>query len=323
MPTDAEGGEATLAPDEAFSVLGNETRMELLQILAEADDPLSFSELYDRGSATDSGNFTYHLDKLVGHFVEDTDEGYDLRRAGERIIEAVVSGAVTETPVIDPTQTEWPCSQCGGRTVVSYRQERVAVSCPDCPGLYGEASTDDPVPDEQLEQGYLGAASLPPAGIQGRNAEEVFRAALGWDFLERIAMSNDICPRCSAVVDRTLTVCENHDPSDGLCERCHNKYQAMFSATCPNCPFEMEGLVLTAVHGYPEVLNFVTAHGFNPVVPTKHQWQTMADAQEVEVLSTDPVEVRITYSLEGHTLSLTVDEDLTIIDITEDDRASA
>jgi hypothetical protein len=35
----------------------------------------------------------------VGHYVEKTDEGYERRRPGERVVEALPSGAVIETPV--------------------------------------------------------------------------------------------------------------------------------------------------------------------------------------------------------------------------------
>lgn len=316
MPTDG-GGEATLAPDDAFALLGNETRMEILETLADAEEPLTFSELYDRVGGTDSGNFNYHLEKLLGHFLEATDDGYGLRRAGERVVEAVVSGAVTDTPVIEPTQIEWPCSQCGTQIVVSYQEEWVAATCPECPGLYGVADTDDPIPADQRDQGYLGGASLPPAAIRGRDAAAVHQAALAWDFLERIALSNDICPRCSAVVDRALTACADHDASDGLCQVCDRRHQELFTVECPNCPLTVDGLLPAAVHGYPAVLDFVTRHGFNPVVPTAEQWEAMSDAQEVEVISLEPLEVRITYSLAGDVLSLTVDEDLAVTAVEE------
>jgi DNA-binding transcriptional ArsR family regulator len=36
-----------LSPDEAFAVLGNETRVEILRVLGAADEALAFSELYD------------------------------------------------------------------------------------------------------------------------------------------------------------------------------------------------------------------------------------------------------------------------------------
>lgn len=56
MTTDSEGEEwTTLPPDDAFGVLGNEMRMEVLRTLAEADDRLAFSELYDRVDVDDTG----------------------------------------------------------------------------------------------------------------------------------------------------------------------------------------------------------------------------------------------------------------------------
>lgn len=67
MPTDTRSEEsAALSPDEAFAVLGDETRLQILQTLGEADKPLAFSALFDRIEYDDSSNFGYHLDKLVG-----------------------------------------------------------------------------------------------------------------------------------------------------------------------------------------------------------------------------------------------------------------
>jgi len=48
-------GTSTLPPDDAFAVLGNETRMEILRALGDADGPLPFSELHDRVGTRDSG----------------------------------------------------------------------------------------------------------------------------------------------------------------------------------------------------------------------------------------------------------------------------
>lgn len=318
MAAGPEDADTTLSPDDAFAVLGNETRMDILQKLAEAEDPLQFSELRERVGVSDSGQFNYHLDKLVGHFIEHTEDGYGLRRAGERIIEAIVSGAVTETPVIDPTPIDWPCSQCGAPVKVSYQQEWMALSCTECEGLYGGSlAADERAPREQLEDGYLGGASLPPAAIKNRSASEVFRTAISWDFLERIARSKGICPRCSAAIEMSLTVCEDHDHGDGICDACGSRYAVKFESACPNCPNTGEGLLPTALHGTTEILDFVTSHGFDPVTPTEDQWMAMTEAWEVEVLSLDPVEVRITYTLEGHVLSLTVDEELNVIDVME------
>jgi hypothetical protein len=291
--------------------------MGILRTLAEADGTLTFSELYDRSGDIDSGNFTYHLDKLVGHFVHSTDEGYVLRRAGERVIEAVVSGTVTEKPVIEPTQVDWPCSQCGTPMVISYGQGKVMVSCSECSGLYPPDDIHHQLPEEQRDHGFLGWAFLPPVAIKGRDPHEVLQAALAWDFLERIAVSNGICPRCSAVVDRHLSACEHHRTGEELCEVCGNRHQVMLTAEFPACPMESEGILPTAVHGYPVVMEFEASHGFKPVVPTREQWTTMKEVWEVDVPSLDPLRARVTYSLDGDLLEVTVDERLNVVDVTE------
>ena len=45
MAGGTSGGERPLTPEQAFGVLSNETRIRTLQALAEADGPLSFTEL--------------------------------------------------------------------------------------------------------------------------------------------------------------------------------------------------------------------------------------------------------------------------------------
>lgn len=60
---------SVLSPDAAFCALGNGTRIRILQTLGEAHDRLSFSELCDRVGIRHGGQFHYHLDELVGHFV--------------------------------------------------------------------------------------------------------------------------------------------------------------------------------------------------------------------------------------------------------------
>lgn len=60
---------------EAFALLGDETRVAMIEALVDEsrtslDNPrLSVSDLRERIGRPDSGQFNYHLDKLVGHFV--------------------------------------------------------------------------------------------------------------------------------------------------------------------------------------------------------------------------------------------------------------
>jgi hypothetical protein len=126
MSTGTDERDTPLAPDEAFAALGNETRMEILRTLGDADEPLTFSELRDRVGMADSGQFNYHLGKLGEHFVGGTEDGYRLQRAGKRVVEAVLSGAVTGAPVVEPTETDDACLYCGAPTTVSYREGMLA-----------------------------------------------------------------------------------------------------------------------------------------------------------------------------------------------------
>lgn len=314
MSTDADAGETTLEPDDAFAVLGNETRMAILQKLADSDGALAFSELRERVGVSDSGQFNYHLNKLVGHFIRNPDEGYTLGQAGERVIEAILSGAVTENPLIEPTHVDLQCPLCDAPVEVSYQNEWVALSCTECPGIYGESSLDDQthVPDGMLERGYLGGLSLPPAGIHGRGPMEVLQAAEVWGTLETLATAEGICPRCSASMETSVKVCEAHDDSNGVCERCGFRSKVSYDSKCTNCPFDKRGAFTGVLSTNTEFIAFGAVHGYNPIRPT--DLHAVMDVDQ-EVSSTNPFEARVTYSIGEDSLSLTVDDDLEVINV--------
>lgn len=177
-----------LSRDDAFSVLGNETRIAILQALGAADEPVSFSELRDRVGRPDSGQFIYHLDQLVGHFIRKTDEGYGLLQAGQRVIEAVLSGVVTDIPDVESKRIEKPCYQCGAPTEVTYDSTAprpVQVSCTECAGM---------VDYFDVEHGSIGSFQLPPAGLHGRTPRDVVSAGFTWERLEYLSAMIGLCP---------------------------------------------------------------------------------------------------------------------------------
>lgn len=75
-------------PTDALAALGDETRVAILRTLAEAEEPLPFSELRQRAGVDDPGRFNYHLSTLREYFVREVDGGYALRHAGSRIVAA-------------------------------------------------------------------------------------------------------------------------------------------------------------------------------------------------------------------------------------------
>jgi DNA-binding transcriptional ArsR family regulator len=73
---------------EALNAIANEHRIRILRALATADEPLSFSELRRAVGLEDPGRFNYHLSELRGRFVTETETGYDLGDAGQRVVVA-------------------------------------------------------------------------------------------------------------------------------------------------------------------------------------------------------------------------------------------
>jgi DNA-binding transcriptional ArsR family regulator len=80
----------SLPPDRALSLLSNETRIEILRVLAVAEEEtVPFSTLRKRVGTDDSGQFNYHLNRLTGHYVQRTTDGYALCQAGIDALEAI------------------------------------------------------------------------------------------------------------------------------------------------------------------------------------------------------------------------------------------
>lgn len=317
MTTDDGTGEGAdpLAPDDAFAVLGDETRVAILRVLGEADGPLGFSDLRERVGMRDSGGFNYHLDRLVGHFVERDDDGYRLRRAGERVIEAVLSGAVTASPVREPTRVDWTCHYCGAPVGVSYREERLRVFCTECPGVYGRGSGPD-------DYGLHGTLYLPPAGVEGRDATQLLRAASVWGGLATMAAVGGVCPRCSAALSESVEVCEDHeragggDGTDGACcDACGGRYAAGIRFSCTNCIYERSGAFGVRLLANADLRSFLTARGVDPVTHASHSTVGAAMDYDEEVVSTDPFEARFTFRADGDALTLTVGDDRSVTDV--------
>ncbi|GAB7014056.1 DUF7351 domain-containing protein [Halolamina salina] len=308
MASGTEPDATGVSPDDAFATLGNEIRLEIIQQLGDADGPRSFSDLHDAVDVRDSGQFNYHLDKLVGHFLRKTEEGYTLRQAGERVVEAVLSGAVTDAPVMEPTPVDEDCHYCGAPVLVRYNQERVDVFCTECTGAYGDthASSGADVPEEY---GWLGGMPLPPAGLNGRTADEVLQAAFGLGQTEFVTASSGICPRCSARTDRSIEACEDHETDDGVCSTCGRRRSVVFGSACTNCNFATGGGVLQGLFAETEFLRFMTDHGLNPVNPDSvTEYLSAISDYDAVVHSRSPLEVEVRLTIDGDTYSRTIDD---------------
>lgn len=312
-----------VTPDEAFALLADETRLEILRTLSEADDPLSFSALFERSDYDDSSNFSYHLDKLEGHFISRTDEGYVLRQTGRRVVEAVIAGTMTENPLVERAPTDSPCPFCGASIEVRYQQERVEMYCSECPGALGREDPREQLATDDDMFGHLGSMSLPPAGVRGRSPTELLQAAQAWKHLDVMADSAGFCSRCSGVIDHSVTVCADHEGTDGICEHCERRYAVLFEVECRTCHYNKRGIAPTCLLAKTELLSFLTDHGGNPLMPETFDVEPGAVANyEESVLSMDPFKAAFTFTIDDESITLTVDEEVSVIDV-ERHRASS
>ncbi len=284
-------------------------------MLAESGEPLTYADLYDAVEYDDPSNFSYHLKQLVGHFVRKTDRGYELWDAGRRVVEAVVSGAVSETPVVEPSRTEKNCPFCGAPVDVGFQQGRVEQSCTECAGLVRFAESGG---RRFTEYGSLGFFLLPPAGVEGRSPQEMLEAAWTWKHTDFLTDSAGVCSRCSAKLETSVDVCEEHEDTAEICDECDRRYAMKFVLYCSNCNYNPNSIAPGVLLANTELLAFLTTRGINPFVPESLNRAGQALAQYDEnVVSVDPLEARLTFTVDGDQLILTVDDDLSVVDVTQ------
>lgn len=305
MTSEPEGREANLTPDEAFAALGNETRVNILQALWEADGSLAYSALKESVGVRNSGQFNYHLSKLVGHFVESVADGYELRMAGEHIVAAVLSGTLTEDPSFEPVLLNGTCPHCEAPVEAAYADETLTVWCT---GEEGHIPTDS-------RPGAIAEIPFPPAGLTGRTPDEVAQAAMAWGDSHITPMYDGVCPRCAGPVSLSLQVCDNHEGGDGrVCENCDAVFAVWAHRICEVCRFEF------MVPGWHQLLKYPAVAGFfhdREVMTSSWTWEVLT-AEVVrpieEEFDEDPFRLRYRFQAKGDKLDVTLDERLRVID---------
>jgi len=300
-----------LSPNDAFAALGNEIRVEILRALGDATEPLAFSELYDRLPIEDTARFNYHLSELRGHFVRKTAEGYALDHPGRRVVEAILSGAVTADPELDRTPVDDSCPDCDRRLEIQWRDGSIELFCSTCGGRWDRSWGRVGGPEE-AESGYLGRMPFPPAGLRDREPDAVLRAAHVWTNLELVAVGSGICPRCSAVVESELTACPEHGRP---CSNCESQFAVLLEASCTNCLYDIGAAAAWAVLAEPALLTFLFDHGLDPFSPRSvNRLDRLLNEYDEAVLSTDPVRAALTFSIDGDELTLRVDGNGEVVD---------
>lgn len=269
-----------------FDVLSNETRRLILRALAarlrEApEDPtLGFSALRRRTGVRDSGNFNYHLKQLRGRFVTKSDGGYRLAPAGLEVVTALITGLYGSDVELGPLELDDPCPVCGAPLTAAYEEGLLRFDCPN---------------------GHPFENPLPPGAVADRSLAAVIDV---WTLETRqdLAMATEgVCPFCYAPIGLDAAV----EQTEGIPE---------VSTQCGRCGVLVSVPLVVPFVRHPTVAAFYHDHGTD--ARTRPLWAAeFYDPVEVTALP-DAGLFRVTVELDGETVEGTVDESLSVVEVT-------
>jgi hypothetical protein len=304
-----------VSADEAFAVLGNEIRLEVIRVLWRADaaheyddgsdiaETISYSELQKEVGIEDNGKFNYHLSRLAPHFVRRTNDGYRLSSAGKQIARTVI--AVSGTDHLDfSSELETDCPLCGGHVAATYEDQWLRIRCTEREGLFGD----------EAPTGTLFLTSYPAAGLTARNTEKALEAGLYRCALDITYMMHDICRECAGHISASVTVCDTHDSRGNQpCASCGTPFPVWADLRCDTCGFAKRLPVEMFVTGLTMITGLTDNHE-----PDIHSL-SFDDAidllqRRVETsVSKDPLRICITINVATTPFTITLDDDMNVV----------
>jgi hypothetical protein len=303
--TDDERGVRTPTdPEAAFMTLSNDLRLEILLALWDAPDfSLSFANLRKAVGERDSGTFTYHLSELVGHFVGETADGYELQYPGHRVLDAIQSGVFHQKGTVGPVGLDAACPDCGAPLTFAYDTDYIGrVGCEHC----GERVLEWP---------------FDPGGVADRTPREV---AAAFDRRTRLVWAcalDGVCPFCAGCVDRRLV---EETSETGLCvgvledltrydEYFARDHPAVVALDCRRCSFYSFVPVGVVLLSRPNVTGRLWERGLDTRETPLWELGFVVDADRVAVRESTPTAVAVTaHPPDGDDLTTLVDGTLAV-----------
>lgn len=280
----------SMEPADAFALLGNEIRMQILQALwAAPETPVTFSDLFRATTATDSAQFSYHLQQLTQHFVHRTENGYHLRQAGNKVVQAVLAGSFTAHPSRSIAISD-NCMKCSGPLEALYENEMIAITCLRCHHEHGEYP-------------------LPPGALNNRTEAEVLEA-----FDQRVrrlyGLARDgVCPECSG---RMQTVIATPDDA-GDCDLGGAPLRAGY--VCEQCAHTLTSGIGLGLIDNSAVIAFYENHDIDLRKTPYWQLKWCVSDESMRVQSQEPLRISITITLSNDVLEIVLDQELTVCEI--------
>ncbi|WP_254839735.1 DUF7351 domain-containing protein [Natronomonas marina] len=277
---------------EAFSLLGDSLRLDIVRVLWEAGrgNAVPFSELYDRVEVDDTGQFNYHRQQLVPHYVRKSEDGYRLTQAGERIARAVNAGLYTEDTEMEDFDVRGTCYDCGAADLRGeYVGGRFRIDCREC--------------DNRVLN-----VGVPPSAARGREPLEFVDAYELWARTRVEQAKGGLCPVCSGPMEpgRSRPIRDTLDID----------VQAVFD--CAVCDRRVVSYFGTLALWHDDVESFLRER--ESALLKRPYWaveQAVTD-RHATLVSEDPFRYRVAFRADGDVCTVEFDGDLDVVDCSVD-----
>lgn len=300
----ADGKLSGVDPQELFRLLGNETRMAIMEVLWDdlvfqdyvtgTLEGLTFSDLLEQAGVDDSGNFNYHLSELTGQLIHDEDDGYQLSPLGYNLMAAIDRfGSFVYEPIA-PTPLAESCPFCGGTLEGSYEHNLLNVKCQDCDGLG--------------HPGNIQFVYLPSTGVHGRDLVGLLDTAT-LQLLQRVqSLSHGSCWSCHHHITATLEACDEHDVGDqGSCPHCHRRFGLVVSTECEHCGTAGQGPAIELAITEPSTQTAFAEAGIGPHELGHWRYRLAAfEALNESSQTASPFEIRYRFVADGIDHAVTI-----------------
>lgn len=284
-PPTVDQNDGSISPHDAFSILANADRFNVIKTLINAPErTLGFNELYRRSGFDDSGQFNYHLNKLVGPFLKKTDDGYRLRHSARIAYRLAVSGLFSDRSQGELTAVAGACSSCGADQLIAvYEDDRLWIRCDDC----GRRATVAPFPPRALS--YYDTERMPTAFDQ-YTLGTVLRAA------------ENVCPWCASPLTAELEPATDEWPAvDWIILR-----------ECCHC----QGWIATRIHDlvrlHPAVISFYHEQGVDILGCSFWKAEAALTDQLTVATEVEPWAVVATFAHDRDTLRLGIADEMRV-----------
>lgn len=298
-PDDGATVPLTISPELAFKIIGNETRLTILDTLwgPRKSGRMGFADLRKTVGMRDGSQFNFHLQKLLdGGFVEKVDGTYSLRQAGARVVCTVRAGYLTDHPELDPFETTGQCYDCGGSLTARYADEMFLVRCTAC----------------DLTQVF---GWFPPNAMAGRTPEEAllaFDRTMRW---VKYLAAGDICPVCQGSMDRTVAREWADVPVETTYLDPERDGPLRAWSVCRLCTAWTYVTPGEALLDHPTVVALYSEHGLDIRDCPRWELPWTVDPDASAVVSEDPLRIAVTVSLDGDERLFTLDEAFAVVDV--------